>query len=64
MGGLRFLQQEDSPRQVAEVRIYGTADDLASDLAELLGPVAEGDNLGGANKGEVQRVEEENHILP
>lgn len=64
VGDLRFFQQEDSPRQVAEVRIYGAADDLAPDLAKLLRPVAEGDNLGGANEGEVQRVEKENHILP
>lgn len=47
-----------------EVRVYGAADNFAADAAELLCPVAEGHDLSGAHKREVQRVEKENHIFP
>lgn len=57
-------KQESSPCQVTEVRVHGAADDLAADTAELLDPVAESYDLGGTHECEVQRVEEEDHILP
>lgn len=49
---------------MTEVRVYGAADNLASDAAELLYPVAESHDLGGAHKCEIQGVEEQDHILP
>lgn len=49
---------------MSEVRVYGAANNLAADAAELLHPVAEGHNLSGTHKREVQGVEEEDHILP
>lgn len=52
------------PGQVAEVRVCGGADDLTADLAELLSLVTEGHDLSGAHESEVQRVEEEHHVLP
>lgn len=55
--------QQFSPCQVTEVRVDGAADDLAADAAELLGPVAEGHDLSGTYEGEVQGVEEEDHVL-
>lgn len=49
---------------MAEVRVYRAADDLATNFAELLCPVAKSHNLSGAHKCEVQGVEEQHHILP
>lgn len=49
---------------MAEMRVHRRADHLAVDLLEFICSVAEGDNLGGTHKGEVQRVEEENYVLP
>lgn len=49
---------------MAEVGIDRGTNDLTTDLPKLLGSVTEGDDLSGAHKGEVQRVEEEHHILP
>ena len=43
--------------------IYGAADNLAVDVAEVLDPVAESHDLGGAHECEVQWVEEEDHVL-
>ena len=37
---------------------HGTAQSL-----ELRHPLGEGDDLGGADEGEVQRVEEEDNVL-
>lgn len=48
---------------MTEVGVYGAANDLAADTAELLCPVAESHDLGGAHKCEVQRIEKENHVL-
>lgn len=56
--------QELSPGQVTEVRVDGAADNLAADLAELICPVAESNDLSGTHEREVQGVEEEDHILP
>lgn len=58
------LKLSHLPRQVTKVRVYGAADNLATNTAELLCPVAESHNLSGADKCEVQRVEEQDHILP
>lgn len=49
---------------MAEVRVHRRTDDLAVDLLEFLCRVAEGDDLSGTHEGKVQRVEEENDILP
>lgn len=46
------------------MRVDGTADHLAADTAELLCSVTESHDLSGADKCEVQGVEEEDHILP
>jgi hypothetical protein len=51
------------PGEVAEVRVCGACEYLASNLLELLCPVAEGDDLGRADEGEVERVEEEDDVL-
>lgn len=48
---------------MGEVGVYGAANDLAVDVTEVLDPVAESHDLGGAHKREVQRVEEEHHVL-
>lgn len=52
------------PCQVAEVGVYGAANNLAANVAKLLNPVAEGNDLSGTHKCEVQGVEEEDDILP
>lgn len=49
---------------MTEVRVYGAADNLTASTTELVRPVAEGHDLSGAHKCEVQGVEEEDHILP
>ena len=49
---------------MAEVGVGGGSQHLTVDLAELLDTVAEGHDLRGADEGEVQRVEEQDHILP
>ena len=51
------------PGKVGVLAVAGGGDDLAVDLAELLGLLAEGDDLGGADEGEVHGVEEENQPL-
>lgn len=43
--------------------VHGAGDHLAADLSELFGLVAEGDDLSWAHEGEVQGIEEKNHIL-
>lgn len=48
---------------MGEVGVDGAANDLAVDVTEVLDPVAEGHDLGGTHKGEVQWVEEEDDIL-
>ena len=49
---------------MAEVGISGACDDLTIDLAELIDAVTERDDLGGTDEGEVQGVEEKDHVLP
>lgn len=48
---------------MGEVGVDGAANDLAVDVTEVLDPVAEGHDLGGTHKCEVQWVEEEDNIL-
>lgn len=48
---------------MGEVGVNGGGDDLTADLPELFGSVTESDDLSRANKGEVQRVEEENNVF-
>lgn len=48
---------------MGEVGVYGAANNLTVDVAEVLDPVAESHDLGGTHKCEVQRVEEEDDIL-
>lgn len=52
------------PGKVGVLAVAGGGDDLAVDLAELVGLLAEGDDLGGADEGEVHGVEEEDKPLP
>lgn len=49
---------------MTEVGVYRAANNLTANAAELLDPVAEGNDLSGAHKCEVQGVEEEDNILP
>lgn len=49
---------------MAEVGVHRRTNDFAVDLFELLCCVAEGDDLSGTHEGEIQRVEEENYVLP
>ena len=51
------------PGQVSEVRVDRAGHHLGTDLPELCDPVVEGQDLGGTDEGEVQRVEEEDQIL-
>lgn len=48
-----------SPSSVDKMRVDGAADNLAPTFSEGLGLVAELYDFGGADKGEVKRVEEE-----
>ena len=52
------------PGQVSEVGIHGAGQHLCTDLLELRHPVIEGEDLRRTDEGEVQRVEEEDHVLP
>lgn len=47
-----------------EVRVNGRRNDLTVDFPELLGRVAESDDLSWAHEGEVQGIEEKDDILP
>jgi len=51
------------PGQMGELAVGGASDHLAVDLAELGGALREGNDLGGAHEGEVQRVEEQHQVL-
>jgi hypothetical protein len=53
----------EGPSSVGEVGVDGAADDFAAVLAEVLGLVAELDDFGGADEGEVEGVEEEQQPL-
>jgi len=51
------------PGQVGEVRVHATGHNLDSKLPELLDSVVEGQDLGGADEGEIKGVEEEDEVL-
>ena len=51
------------PRQVGELGIDGDADHFHVALLELRELVVEGDQLGGADEGEIERVEEQYAIF-
>ena len=53
----------EGPPPVDEVGVDGAADDLAAVFPEGLGVVAEIDDFGGADEGEVEGVEEEEQPL-
>lgn len=46
-----------------EVRVNGSCDDLTANFPEILGSIAESDDLSRTHKGEVQRVEEKDDIF-
>ncbi len=52
-----------SPPPVDEMRVDGASDHFAIVLSEVLGLVAELNNLGWADEGEIERVEEEQQPL-
>ena len=45
------------------MRINWASDNLGTDLAELLDAIVEGQDLGGADEGECQGVEEEDEVF-
>lgn len=45
---------------MAEVRVTRTGNNFSAELTEFLNTIVEGDNLGRADKSEIERVEEEN----
>ncbi len=51
------------PGQMGELRIDGAAQHFDVALLELFQAMIEGDQLGGADEGEVERVEEQHRIL-
>ena len=48
---------------MGEMRVRGAGDHRAAQRLELRHPLGEGDDLGGADEGEVERVEEEDDVL-
>ena len=48
---------------MGEMRVSGAGDHRAAQRLELRRPVGEGDDLGGADEGEVKRVEEQDNVL-
>lgn len=52
------------PSQMSELAVSGACDNLAANFAELLNSVGESNNLRGADKCEIKRVEEQDQILP
>jgi len=51
------------PGEMGEMGICGARDDFATDFAEFLGTLGESDDFGWADKGEVQGVEEDDHVF-
>ncbi len=58
-----LLYRSLSPGEVAVLAVDGAADDIDAAVMELFEPMIEGDQLGGADEGEVQRIEEEDGAL-
>jgi len=53
-----------APGEVGELRISAAGHHRTVQGLELRHPVREGDDLSRADEGEVQRIEEEDHIFP
>jgi hypothetical protein len=51
------------PSQVRELGVNRDTENLSVECLELIIAVRKGGNLGGADKSEIERVEEENNIL-
>jgi len=51
------------PSQMGKLRVGGAAHDVATQVLELFDAVGEGDDLGRADKGEVEGVEEQDGVL-
>lgn len=52
------------PCQMRKVGVYTAGNHLRINLLELVDSIGEGQNLGGTNEGEVERVEEEDDVFP
>merc|ERR1719228_806708 len=52
-----------TPGEVGEVGVSGAGDHCTVESLKLCHPVREGDDLGGADEGEVQGIEEEDNVL-
>ena len=63
-GAVESDNNQYSPGQVREVRVCGGGNDLTANRTEFLCPLAESHNLSGADEGEVQWIEEKDHIFP
>lgn len=48
---------------MGELGVNRDGDDFASDFSEFLGLIVEGDDLSGADEGEVEGVEEQDHVF-
>ena len=51
------------PGQVAELAVHGNAENLGVLAGEIGVAVAEGRDLSRTNEGEIQRIEEQHHVL-
>ncbi len=58
-----LLDRGALPRQVGEVGIDGAGNHRRAALLELLDPLVEGDDLGGADEGEIEGIEEQDDVL-
>lgn len=48
---------------MGELGVNRDSDDLTSDFSEFLSLIVEGNDLSGADKGEVKRIEEQNYVF-
>jgi len=58
-----LLARPLTPGKVRKVGVGRASNHFTANLAEFLSSVVEGDDLGGADKGEVQGVEEQHNVL-
>lgn len=58
-----YVKNLKVPCKMRKVRVHRGSDDFTANLPEVVSSVAEGDDLSGTHKGEVQRIEEKNDIL-
>lgn len=59
----KIAMLETSPSEVSELGVHRGSNNLTIDLAEFFNSIAEGCDLRGTNKGEIQWIEEENQIF-